>query len=108
MKCVNNEKREELGQQPPFKVYFQRKSNEFDHCGLLENRGSLEVRKVLKSTKNDFDRLKKLRSKTNKKQKKRAVDSNESVAKRIFEYFRNVQNKPKTAGQVREKRKESA
>ena len=34
MKCLNNEKREELGWQSLFQVYFGRKSTEFVRCGF--------------------------------------------------------------------------
>ena len=64
MKCFNSETCEELGWQFPFEVYFGRKSNELVHCGLPENRGSPEVRKVSKPTRNDLNKFKKLRSKT--------------------------------------------
>ena len=67
MKCLNNEKREELGWYPPFEVYFRRKNNELVDCSLLENQVSPEVRKILKSTENDFNRFKRLRSKTRKR-----------------------------------------
>ena len=84
MKCLNNEKRKELGWQFPFEVYFSRKSNELVRCGLPENRGSSEIGKVSKPTKNDFNRFKKLRLKT----RKRVLESNERVAKRTVKYFR--------------------
>ena len=66
MKFLNNRKREELGWQSPFETYFGRKSNELVCCGLPKNGRSLEVRKVSKSKKNDFNRFKKLRLKTRK------------------------------------------
>ena len=47
-KYINNEKREELGWQSPFEVYFGRKSYELVRCGLPKNRGSPEVRLDLK------------------------------------------------------------
>ena len=56
VKCINNEKREELGWQSSFEVYF---GFGLVCCGLTENRGSPEVRKVLKPTKNYFIRFKK-------------------------------------------------
>ena len=37
MKCINNEKREELGWQTNFEVYIARKSNKLIRCGLPEN-----------------------------------------------------------------------
>ena len=52
VKCINNEKREELGWQSSFEVYF---GFGLVCCGLTENR----VRKVLKPTKNYFIRFKK-------------------------------------------------
>ena len=58
MKCFNNKKREELGWQSPFEVYFGRQSNELVRCGLPENQGSPKVRKVSKPMKNDFNRFK--------------------------------------------------
>ena len=67
MKCLNNEKREELRWYPPFEVYFGRKNNKLVDCSLLENQGSPEVRKILKSTENDFNRFKRLRSKSRKR-----------------------------------------
>ena len=67
IKCLNNEKHEELGWYLPFEVYFGRKNNELVDSSLLENQGSPEVRKILKSTENDFSRFKRLRSKTRKR-----------------------------------------
>ena len=58
MKCFINEKREEVGWQFPFEVYFGRKSNELVRCSLPENRGSPEARKVSKPARNDFNRFK--------------------------------------------------
>ena len=58
MKCLNDEKREELVCQS---LYFGRKSNELVCCGLLEDRGCPEVRKVSKPTKCEFNIFKKLR-----------------------------------------------
>ena len=58
MKCFNNKKREELGWQSPFEVYFGRQSNELVRCGLPENQGSPKVRKLSKPMKNDFNRFK--------------------------------------------------
>ena len=84
MKCLNNEKREELGWQSPSEVYSGRTSNELVRCGMPENRGYQEVRQVLKLMKNDFNRFKILGSKI----RKRALDSDERVAKRTIEYFR--------------------
>ena len=84
MKYLNNKKREELGWQSPSEVYFGRNINELVRCGLAENRGSPEVRKVSKPTKNDFNRYEKLHSKT----RKRTLDSDERVAKRTVKYFR--------------------
>ena len=51
---------------------------------MPENRGYPEVRQVLKLMKNDFNRFKILGSKS----RKRALDSDERVAKRTIEYFR--------------------
>ena len=84
MKYLNIEKREELGWRSPFEVYFGRKRNELVRCGLPRNRSSQEVRKVSKPTKNDFNMFKKLLSKT----RKRALHSDERVAKRTIEYSR--------------------
>ena len=84
MKCLSNEKREELGWQSPFEVYFGRETNKVVCCGLPKNRGTPEVRKVSKPTKNDFNKFKKLRSET----RKRALDSDKRIVKRIVEYFR--------------------
>ena len=84
MKCLNNKKPEEIGWQFSFEVYFARKSKKLVRCGFHENQGSPEVRKVLKPTKNDFSRFKKQRSKT----RKRALNSDKTVAKRTVEYFR--------------------
>ena len=60
MKCLNNEKHEELGWQSPFTYW-----------------SSPEL-------KIDFNRFKKLRPKI----RKRALDFNERVGKRTVEYFR--------------------
>ena len=84
MKCLNNKKREELGWHSAFEIYFWKKSNELVRYGLAKNRGSPEVRKVLKPTKSDFNIFKKLNSKT----RKHALDSNEKVAKRTVEDLR--------------------
>ena len=64
MKCINNEKREELGWQTNFEVYIGRKSNKLVRCGLPKNWGSPVVKKVSKPAKNDFIRFKKLLLKT--------------------------------------------
>ena len=37
MKCLNNEKHEELGLQSSFKVYFGKNSNVLVSCGLSES-----------------------------------------------------------------------
>ena len=37
-KCLNNDKREELGWRSAFEVYFERKSNELVKCGVPVNR----------------------------------------------------------------------
>ena len=66
IKCLNNEKHKELGSQSSFEVYFGKNSNELVCCGLSESRGSPEVRKVSKPTKNDFNRFIKLRLETRK------------------------------------------
>ena len=97
MKCLNNEKREELGWHSLFETYFWKKSNELVRYGLPKNRGSPEVKNVLKPTKSDFNIFKKLYSKT----RKHALDSNEKVARRTVKDLRKkeeifcVQNKPK-------------
>ena len=51
---------------------------------LARKRGSPEIIKVSRPTKNDANRSKKLRSKT----RKGAFDSDKRVAKRTGEYFR--------------------
>ena len=65
IKCLNNEKHEELGS-VFFWVYFGKNSNKLVCCGLSESWGSPEIKKVSKPTKNDFNRLIKLRLKTGK------------------------------------------
>ena len=84
MKCLNNEKHKDLGWRSPFEIYFWKKSNELVRYGLPKNRGSPEVRKVLKPTKSDLNIFKKLNSKT----RKHALDSNEKVARRTVEDLR--------------------
>ena len=37
MKCLNNEKREELGWKSPFEVYFGRKHNELVKCDCQDD-----------------------------------------------------------------------
>ena len=39
MKCLNNEKREALGWQSPFEVYFGRKSKELVRCVMPKKGG---------------------------------------------------------------------
>ena len=75
-KCLNKE-----NWQSPFEVYFGRKNNELNCCGLPENRSSPEIRKVSKPTKDDFNKFKKLRSKIIK----RVLFSDERLAKRTVE-----------------------
>ena len=84
MKCLNNEKREELSWHSLFETYFWKKSNELVRYGLPKNRGSPEVKKGLKPTKSDFNIFKKLYSKT----RKHALDSNEKVARRTVKDLR--------------------
>ena len=55
--------------------------NELSCCGLPENIGSPEIRKVSKPTKDDFNKFKKLRSKIIK----RVLFSDERFAKRTVE-----------------------
>ena len=75
-KCLDKE-----NWQSPFEVYFGRKNNELNCCGLPENRSSPEIRKVSKPTKDDFNKFKKLRSKIIK----RVLFSDERFAKRTVE-----------------------
>lgn len=75
---MNNEKREALGWQSPFEIYFARKSNELVKCGIPERKGSPEIGIAPKPTNSDMKRLIKQRFKSSKK----AHDSDERVAKR--------------------------
>ena len=84
MKCVNNEKREALGWQSPFEIYFGWKNNELVKCGVPECTGSPEIGKASKPTHNDMKNFMKQRPQLRKK----AHDSDERVAKRTVEYFR--------------------
>ena len=67
MKCVINEKREALGWQSSFGIYFARKSNELVKCGVPERKGSPEIEMASKPTDIDMKRLIKQRSKSGKK-----------------------------------------
>ena len=66
MKFVNNEKREALGWQSPFEIYFGRKSNELAKCGVPERKGSPEIGIASKPTYNHMKRIMKQRSKSRK------------------------------------------
>ena len=65
MKCVNNEKREELGWQSPF--YDGRKNNELVKCGVPESTGYPEIEKASKPTDKDMKNFMKQRSQSRKK-----------------------------------------
>ena len=84
MKCLNNEKREALGRQSPFEIYFAWKSNELVKCGVPERKVSAEIGIASKSTDNGIKRFMKQRSKSRKK----GHDSDKRVAKRTIQYFR--------------------
>ena len=67
MKCVNNEKREALGQESSFEIYLDRKSNELVKCSVPEHKGSPEIGTASKPTNNDMKRFMKQRFKSRKK-----------------------------------------
>ena len=52
-KCLNNDKREELGWRFAFEVYYGRKSNEMVKCGVPVNREKeFNVQKVIQPSEN--------------------------------------------------------
>lgn len=78
-KCLNNEKREELGWRSPFEVYYGRKSNELLKCGIpkdttddvpylkLKSPSENQIRKHLKQVKNSRKKARACTEKINKR-----------------------------------------
>ena len=84
MSCVNNEKREALGWQSPFEIYFGRKNNNLVNCGLPIDTASPEVGLSRPPSKDDRSKFDIARFTAREKARK----CNDRVDKRTVEYYR--------------------
>lgn len=83
-KCLNDEKREELGWRSPFEVYFGRKSNELLQCGVPVAEKNVTEKDIIRPTNNEVDsHLEKI-----KKQRVLVKQADEKIRNRVTAYHR--------------------
>ena len=85
LKCLNNNKREELGWRSAFEVYHVRKSNELVKCGAAVNREKgINVQEVIQPSENlIYERQKRI-----DEEREKAKNANKKVCDRTVEYYR--------------------
>ena len=110
-KCLNNDKREELGWRSAFEVYYGRNSNELVKSGVpVYREKEFKVQKVIQPLENLIDE----RQKSVGKEKEKAKNANKKACDRTVEYYRKRRKcskykKGKRVYQVwKEKREKSA
>lgn len=84
-KCLNNDKREELGWRSAFEVYYGRKSNELVKCGVPINR---EIDTLVEPVTRPSQKRVQERQQCIDEQRQKVKVANKKICDRVVEYSR--------------------